>query len=75
MCIRDRGYSDEVKANALASIKRYNEFAKAGKDDEFHVNPEVLYPIETSPFYGSKVTGATFLTVCGGCLLYTSRCV
>ena len=60
------GYSDEVKANALASIKRYNEFVKAGKDDEFHVNPEVLYPIETAPFYGSKVTGATFLTVCGG---------
>ena len=60
------GYSDEVKANALASIKRYNEFAKAGKDDEFHVNPEVLYPIETAPFYGSKVTGATILTVCGG---------
>ena len=51
---------------ALASIKRYNEYAKNGLDEEFHVNPEVLYPIETGPFYATKSVGATFLTVCGG---------
>ena len=51
---------------ALESIKRYNEYAKNGLDEEYHVNPEVLYPIETGPFYATKSVGATFLTVCGG---------
>ena len=51
---------------ALESIKRYNEYAKNGLDEEFHVNPDVLYPIETGPFYATKSVGATFLTVCGG---------
>ncbi len=54
------------KENALASIERYNLSAKAGVDEEFQVNPEVLYPIETGPFYATKSVGATFLTVCGG---------
>ena len=52
--------------NALESIKRYNEYAKNGLDEEFHVNPEYLFPIETGPFYATKSVGATFLTVCGG---------
>ena len=49
------GYSDEVKANALASIKRYNEFAKAGKDDEFHVNP--VCDADDQPIEGLYNTG------------------
>ena len=51
---------------ALESIKRYNEYAKNGLDEEYHVNPEYLFPIETGPFYATKSVGATFLTVCGG---------
>ena len=54
------------KDAALESIKRYNEYAKNGLDEEFHVNPDVLYPIDTPPFYATKSVGATFLTVCGG---------
>jgi succinate dehydrogenase/fumarate reductase flavoprotein subunit len=54
------------KEAALESIKRYNEYAEAGVDEEFQVNPEVLYPISTPPFYATKSVGATFLTVCGG---------
>ncbi len=60
------GYSDEAKATALASIKHYSECAKNGYDDEFQVNPSVLHPIETAPFYGTKTTGSTFLAVFGG---------
>lgn len=60
------GYSDEAKATALASIQHYSECAKNGYDDEFQVNPEVLHPIENGPFYGTKVTGSTFLCVFGG---------
>ena len=51
---------------ALESIKRYNEYAKNGLDEEYHVNPDYLFPIETPPFYATKSVGATFLTVCGG---------
>ena len=59
--------ADGIDADrALESIKRYNEYAKNGLDEEFHVNPEYLFPIETGPFYATKSVGATFLTVCGG---------
>lgn len=57
---------DIDKEAALASIEHYNECAKNGLDDEFHVNPELLFPIETPPFYASKSTGSTFLCVMGG---------
>lgn len=51
---------------ALESIKQYNKYAEQKLDEEFHVNPDILYPISTPPFYASKIVGATFLTVCGG---------
>lgn len=51
---------------AKATIERYNKYAEQGLDEEFHVNPECLHPISQPPFYGAKITGATFLTVCGG---------
>lgn len=54
------------KEQAVKTIEQYNAYAEAGLDEEFHVNPEILYPISTPPFYATKITGATFLTVCGG---------
>lgn len=54
------------KENALASIERYNRFAEQGYDEEYQVNPDILFPIGTPPFYGSKTTGSTFLCVMGG---------
>ncbi|MBE6004794.1 MAG: FAD-binding protein [Lachnospiraceae bacterium] len=57
--------SEEDKKNCIETIKRYDRYARNGLDEEYHVNPEVLYPIE-GPYYASKNTGATFLTVCGG---------
>ncbi|MBR2836345.1 MAG: FAD-binding protein [Coriobacteriales bacterium] len=54
------------KEEALASIARYNEYAKNGVDEEYHVNPALLHPIDTPPFFGSKSTGGGFLTVMGG---------
>lgn len=56
----------EDKATALETIKNYDKYAKQGYDEEYQVNPEILYPISTPPFYASVTTGATFLTVCGG---------
>lgn len=54
------------KEEALKSIERYNSYAENGYDEEFQVNPELLFPISTPPFYGSRSVGATFLTVMGG---------
>lgn len=54
------------KEEALASIERYNKYAEQGYDEEFQVNPSILFPISTPPFYGAKTTGVTFLTVMGG---------
>jgi succinate dehydrogenase/fumarate reductase flavoprotein subunit len=51
---------------AKASIATYNGYAEKGMDEEFHVNPKLLYPIKQGPFYGSKSTGATFLSTMGG---------
>ena len=54
------------KANALASIERYNAYAEQGYDEEYQVNPNILFPISTPPFYGTKTVGSTFLCVMGG---------
>ncbi|MDR2380748.1 MAG: FAD-dependent oxidoreductase [Bifidobacteriaceae bacterium] len=55
---------------AKESIANYTKYAKQGNDDEFHVKAEVLYPIETGPFFGActrfSVSSSTFLTICGG---------
>ncbi|MBR2836344.1 MAG: FAD-binding protein [Coriobacteriales bacterium] len=57
---------DIDQEEALASIARYNEYAKNGCDEEYHVNPALLHPIDTPPFFATKSTGGTFLTVMGG---------
>lgn len=56
----------EDKEAALETIANYDAYAKAGYDEEFQVNPSILYPIDTPPFYGSKTVSSTFLTVTGG---------
>lgn len=57
-------------AAAKQSIADYTRYAKQGLDEEYHVNAQVLHPIENPPFYASCSTFATgsstFLTVCGG---------
>ena len=42
------------KKEALASIERYNTYAEQGYDEEYQVNPSILFPISTPPFYGAK---------------------
>ncbi len=57
---------DEGKKNALESIKNYTRYAEQGYDEEFQVNPKILFPIKQGPFFASKTVGATFLAVTGG---------
>jgi len=50
----------------LSEIDRYNGFCETGLDTDFYKQAELLIPIKTGPFYGTKTTNAVFLTVMGG---------
>ena len=56
----------------LATVKRYNELAHAGKDTDFYKRADRLFPIETPPFYGGP-TSSALLVVMGG-LVVNARC-
>ena len=48
-----------------ATIKRYNELARLGKDLEFGKRPDRLSPIDKPPFYAGR-SGCSLLAVLGG---------
>ena len=50
-CCRYAGMSDRVRENILASVEKYNEYAHAGRDEEFGRAAEVLFPVENGPFF------------------------
>lgn len=55
-----------VPADSLErTVGRYNELCSAGYDEDFHKSKQFLYPIDTPPYYASKV-GAALLVVVGG---------
>ena len=43
---------DVDKKQALASIARYNELARRGRDEDFNKPAKRMFPIEKGPFYG-----------------------
>ncbi|BAK45872.1 FAD-binding protein [Eggerthella sp. YY7918] len=51
---------------AVETVKRYNELAAKGVDEDFHKDPKHLHAIEEGPFYGEVVDNFGFLTVLGG---------
>jgi len=59
----------DVKA-ARTSIDAWNRYCDQGYDEEFQLNPKLLLPIKTPPFYGSFLDESkgtrNLLTVCGG---------
>lgn len=61
-------YPDDTAAQkqALQSIKRYNELAAAGYDEDFHKVPSRLMPVDTAPFYADQFTTAIMLVCIGG---------
>jgi succinate dehydrogenase/fumarate reductase flavoprotein subunit len=44
-------YSPAQKTVALAEIARYNELAKAGRDEDFGADARVIKALDTAPFY------------------------
>ena len=56
----------EIPADTfVATVKRYNELCRQGKDTDLGKRKELLIPIEKPPFFGLKY-GATLLVVVGG---------
>lgn len=61
-------YPDDTAAQqtALDSIRRYNELAKAGYDEDFHKPASRMWAVENGPFYADKFTTALLLVCIGG---------
>jgi fumarate reductase flavoprotein subunit len=49
----------------VETVKRYNEFAANGADAEYGKDAQFLRPLDTPPYYGTKVI-RTFFATCGG---------
>jgi fumarate reductase flavoprotein subunit len=49
----------------MATIKRYNELARLGKDLDFGKRPDRLSPVDSPPYYAGK-NGYSLLAVMGG---------
>jgi fumarate reductase flavoprotein subunit len=49
----------------VATVARYTELAKAGNDEDFSKPANMLAPIETAPFYASKVPVQLLVTLGG----------
>ncbi|MDR3763063.1 MAG: FAD-dependent oxidoreductase [Acidobacteriota bacterium] len=56
----------------VATIKHYNQLARAGKDTDYYKRADRLFPVEKAPFYGGR-TGQALLVVMGG-LEVNGRC-
>ncbi len=65
------GYEGEDKANFLASVERYNEMARNGRDVDFGKDPRVLFTIDTPPYFGeisARRTIGMLMVTTGGLL-------
>lgn len=49
----------------IATVDRYNEMVAAGKDTDFGKRAELLFPIDTAPYYGGQLI-STLLAASGG---------
>jgi len=56
----------------VATVKRYNELAHAGKDVDYYKRADRMFPIETPPFYGGAMQ-PHLLVVMGG-LMVNGHC-
>jgi predicted oxidoreductase len=48
------GFTGEKQANFVESIRRYNEFCVAGRDDDFGKDPRILLPVDKPPYYAFR---------------------
>jgi len=55
------GFKGEVRQNFFDSIKRYNKFAAAGRDEDFGKDPQMLHAIDTPPYYANPVKASQMI--------------
>ena len=61
--------SDKVKANILASVRRWNAHCETGRDEDYGRDTDVMYPIKDGPFFAEEITDvkvSRFLCTLGG---------
>ncbi|MBN1664261.1 MAG: FAD-dependent oxidoreductase [Deltaproteobacteria bacterium] len=46
------GYAEQTKKNFLATVKRYNELADKGRDEDFGKDARLMHAIVKPPFFG-----------------------
>ncbi|MDR3308207.1 MAG: FAD-binding protein, partial [Coriobacteriales bacterium] len=51
--------------NLTATVDRYNELVAKGNDDDFGKRPEILWPVDTPPFFAGQLI-STLLAANGG---------
>ena len=71
--LKQIGYKGEAYEKALASVKRYNELARKGADEDFGKSGKRMFPLEKGPFYANQ-WGTTVLLVCIGGLESDEEC-
>ncbi len=62
------GLTDEAKENFLQQIADWNQYCADGVDQQFGRDPQVLFPIDTPPYYActfDPVLGETMTTMGG----------
>lgn len=62
------GFDAATKEAFLAQIKEWNEYCANGKDEQFGRDEQVLFPIDTPPYYActfDPVLGETMVTMGG----------
>lgn len=71
--LKNIGYTGEALETALASVERYNELAKKGKDEDFGKPAQRMFALENGPFYACQ-WGTTAMLVCVGGLESDENC-
>ena len=71
--LKQIGYEGKSYEKALASIKRYNELAAKGVDEDFSKPGKRMFALEKGPFYANR-WGTTVMLVCLGGLESDENC-
>jgi fumarate reductase flavoprotein subunit len=68
------GMDATARANAIASINRYNELCAAGVDEDFGKVSKRMFSVSKPPFYATKLTAGAMLVCMGGLTVEPETC-
>ena len=65
--LAEKLYKDEeAQKHMIAAVKRYNQLADQGHDDDFNKSSKRMFPIRKAPFYASQISAGSMLVCLGG---------